>query len=58
MPLGQASNAPTAPTSGADFLLFLNNDVKALDGTWLDEMRARLSERWPCLCAWHRADVS
>jgi GT2 family glycosyltransferase len=28
----------------ADFLLFLNNDVKALDGTWLDEMRARLSE--------------
>jgi GT2 family glycosyltransferase len=28
----------------ADFLLFLNNDVKALDGTWLDEMRARLAE--------------
>jgi GT2 family glycosyltransferase len=28
----------------SDFLLFLNNDVMALDGTWLDEMRARLDE--------------
>jgi len=28
----------------SDCLLFLNNDVKALDGTWLDEMRARLNE--------------
>src|SRR5262249_23034707 len=28
----------------SDFLLFLNNDVKALDGSWLDEMRARLAE--------------
>jgi GT2 family glycosyltransferase len=37
-------NNLAARETESDFLLFLNNDVMALDGTWLDEMRARLHE--------------
>ena len=37
-------NNLAAREAESDLLLFLNNDVKALDGTWLDEMRARLAE--------------
>ena len=37
-------NNLAARETDSDFLLFLNNDVKALDGTWLDEMHARLAE--------------
>jgi O-antigen biosynthesis protein len=37
-------NNLAAQQTVSDFLLFLNNDVKALDGTWLDEMRARLGD--------------
>ena len=37
-------NNLAARETDSDFLLFLGNGVKALDGTWLDEMRARLVE--------------
>jgi GT2 family glycosyltransferase len=37
-------NNLAARQTDSDFLLFLNNDVKALDGAWLDEMRAHLTE--------------
>jgi O-antigen biosynthesis protein len=37
-------NNLAARQAQSDTLLFLNNDVKALDGTWLDEMRARLND--------------
>jgi GT2 family glycosyltransferase len=37
-------NNLAARETGSDFLLLLNNDVKALDSTWLDEMHARMAE--------------
>jgi GT2 family glycosyltransferase len=37
-------NNLAARETDSDFVLFLNNDVTALDGTWLDEMHARLAE--------------
>jgi GT2 family glycosyltransferase len=37
-------NNLAALETGSDFLLFLNNDVKALDGNWLDEMHGRMAE--------------